>query len=126
MNCFTLVVLYGFIFGSSSYQPTWDSLDQRPLPQWYDESKFGVFMHFGVFSVPAVISEWFVWYWRNATDPEAVRFMQDNFKPNFSYSDFAPMLTAEFFNATAYAELVRKAGARWGLGKTKYLQFSYY
>ena len=44
------------------YTPAWDSLDSRPLPQWYDEAKFGIFIHWGVFSVPSFGSEWF---WNN-------------------------------------------------------------
>ena len=37
----------------SAWDATWDSLDSRPLPKWYDESKFGIFIHWGVFSVPS-------------------------------------------------------------------------
>jgi Alpha-L-fucosidase len=40
--------------------PNWESLDARPLPKWYDESKFGIFIHWGVFSVPAFHTEWYV------------------------------------------------------------------
>ena len=36
------------------YTPDWDSLDKRPLPDWYDEVKIGIFMHFGPFSVPGM------------------------------------------------------------------------
>lgn len=46
------------------YTPDWTSLDSRPLPSWYDEAKFGIFVHWGVFSVPAYGSEWFWWYWK--------------------------------------------------------------
>ena len=42
------------------YTPDWTSLDSRPLPAWYDESKVGIFIHWGVFSVPSIESEWFV------------------------------------------------------------------
>ncbi len=35
-----------------AYDPTWDSLDARPLPDWYDQAKVGIFMHFGPYSVP--------------------------------------------------------------------------
>ena len=42
------------------YEPTWESLDSRPNPEWYDDSKFGIFIHWGVFSVPALVSEWLV------------------------------------------------------------------
>jgi len=48
------------------YTPDWTSLDSRPLPSWYDEAKFGIFVHWGVFSVPAYGSEWFWWYWKGA------------------------------------------------------------
>ena len=39
------------------YEPTWESLDSRPLPEWYDNAKIGIFIHWGVFSVPAVGTE---------------------------------------------------------------------
>lgn len=42
-----------------SYDPTWESLDSRPLPAWFDQAKFGIFIHWGVFSVPSFGSEWF-------------------------------------------------------------------
>lgn len=41
------------------YDPTWESLDSRPLPSWFDQAKFGIFVHWGVFSVPSFGSEWF-------------------------------------------------------------------
>jgi len=41
------------------YETNWDSLDKRPLPLWYDEAKVGIFIHWGVFSVPAFDNEWF-------------------------------------------------------------------
>lgn len=46
----------------NQYSPTWDSLDSRPLPTWYDDAKIGIFIHWGVFSVPSFGSEWF---WNN-------------------------------------------------------------
>ena len=49
---------------SKKFQPTWDSLDKRPLPSWYDEAKFGIFIHWGVFSVPSFESEWFWFNWK--------------------------------------------------------------
>lgn len=50
--------------GNSPYLPTWDSLDKRPLPKWYDEAKIGIFIHWGVFSVPSFGSEWFWMEWK--------------------------------------------------------------
>jgi len=46
------------------YTSDWDSLDSRPLPLWYDDAKFGIFIHWGVFSVPSFGSEWFWVNWK--------------------------------------------------------------
>lgn len=54
-----LLGLPGLLVGRPRYEPTWGSLDARPLPAWFDEAKFGVFIHWGVFSVPSFGSEWF-------------------------------------------------------------------
>jgi len=51
-----------FVKEIPKYVPTWSSLDSRPLPSWYDDAKFGIFIHWGVFSVPSFGSEWF---WNN-------------------------------------------------------------
>jgi alpha-L-fucosidase len=48
------------LFTKQQYTPDWTSLDKRALPTWYDESKVGIFIHWGVFSVPSVYSEWYV------------------------------------------------------------------
>lgn len=46
------------------YTPDWPSLDSRPLPEWYDDAKIGIFIHWGVFSVPAM-GEWFWYTWKS-------------------------------------------------------------
>lgn len=51
-----------FSIETTKYDPTWSSLDNRPLPSWYDDAKIGIFIHWGVFSVPSFGSEWF---WNN-------------------------------------------------------------
>lgn len=47
------------------YHPTWDSLDNRPIPDWYEDGKIGIFIHWGVFSVPSFGSEWFWSNWKS-------------------------------------------------------------
>jgi hypothetical protein len=49
---------------AAKYAPTWESLDKRPLPNWYDEAKIGIFVHWGVFAVPSYGSEWFWHNWK--------------------------------------------------------------
>lgn len=49
------------------YEPNWKSIDSRPLPDWYDQAKFGIFIHWGVFSVPSFGSEWFWWVYAHVS-----------------------------------------------------------
>ncbi|GAB0097893.1 Alpha-L-fucosidase [Sergentomyia squamirostris] len=94
------------------YDPDWKSLDTRPLPTWYDEAKIGIFLHWGVYSVPSFGSEWF---WRNWRDNKEkyVDFMKKNFKPGFAYQDFARDFTAEHYKPEQWAELFAKSGAKY-------------
>uniref|UniRef100_A0A2K5DRE8 Alpha-L-fucosidase n=1 Tax=Aotus nancymaae TaxID=37293 RepID=A0A2K5DRE8_AOTNA len=102
------------------YTPDWPSLDSRPLPAWFDEAKFGVFVHWGVFSVPAWGSEWFWWNWRGVGRPEYQRFMRDNYPPGFSYADFGPQFTSRFFHPEEWADLFQAAGAKYVVLTTKH------
>ena len=99
----------------AQYQPTWDSLNSRPLPKWYDQSKFGIILHWGVYSVPSFHSEeeWFWNYWKTDNDSDIVKFMEENYPPGFDYPDFAPMFKAELFDPKAWADLFQKSGARY-------------
>lgn len=94
------------------YRPTWDSLDSRPLPEWYDDAKFGVMMHWGVYSVPSFGSEWFWNHWKQRNYSSCIEFMKKNYPPGFTYADFAPMFKAEFFDADVFTDLIKKSGAR--------------
>mmetsp|Transcript_21538 Transcript_21538/g.61340 ORF Transcript_21538/g.61340 Transcript_21538/m.61340 type:complete len:585 (-) Transcript_21538:224-1978(-) len=96
-----------------SYQPSWESLDKRPPPQWYDEAKFGIFIHWGVFSVPAFVSEWFWHRWKVENNEAVKDFMAKNYPPGFTYAEFAPQFRAEFFDANGWADLLAKSGARY-------------
>ncbi|XP_014681614.1 PREDICTED: alpha-L-fucosidase-like [Priapulus caudatus] len=100
--------------GVKRYKPTWESLDARPLPSWYDEAKFGIFLHWGVYSVPAYVSEWFWYYWKGPKPWSNVeRFMQQNYPPGFSYAEFGPKFTAELFNPVQWANIFNASGAQY-------------
>ena len=101
-----------FVVSFSQYQPTWDSLDKRPLPDWYDQAKFGIFMHWGVYSVPSFGSEWFWENWQGSKQPAYVSFMEKNYPPDFTYPDFAPDFKAEFFDPNKWASLFQQSGAK--------------
>lgn len=115
-NIFSVVILLFTVLNLNRvhgrYTPDWASLDTRPLPAWYDEAKFGIFMHWGVYSVPSFGSEWFWWDWQGGKSASFVSFMQKNYKPDFSYADFGTQFTTEFFDATRFASIIKSAGAQ--------------
>ncbi len=96
----------------AQYKPTWESLSTRPLPQWYGDSKIGIFIHWGVFSVPSFGSEWFWKAWQEK-NKEYVDFMTKNYPPDFTYADFAPKFTAEFYEPDKWAEIFKASGAKY-------------
>ncbi|KAK3859825.1 hypothetical protein Pcinc_034081 [Petrolisthes cinctipes] len=98
---------------ASPYEPNWSSLDSRPLPAWYDDAKVGVFLVWGVYSVPSYGSEWFWKFWQADKNPKYIDFMERNFRPNFTYQDFASHFTTELFDPASWAELVAASGARY-------------
>ncbi|XP_033873253.3 plasma alpha-L-fucosidase [Acipenser ruthenus] len=102
------------------YEPTWESIDSRPLPGWYDQVKFGIFIHWGVFSVPSFGSEWFWWYMQKQKLKPYVDFMENNYPPGFKYENFAQDFTAEFFNAKQWAEILSASGAKYVVLTTKH------
>jgi alpha-L-fucosidase len=96
------------------YQPSWESIKQYKIPAWYQDAKFGIFIHWGVYSVPAFDSEW---YPRNMymEGTDAFKHHVETYGPQsqFGYKDFIPLFKAEKFDPEAWAELFRKAGAKY-------------
>ncbi|XP_076305618.1 LOW QUALITY PROTEIN: alpha-L-fucosidase-like [Tachypleus tridentatus] len=113
VGLFAISFMSTFILGSGKYEPNWDSIDSRPLPSWYDESKIGIFLHWGLFSVPSFGSEWFWAYWKLSKSKDYVEFMEKNFKPNFTYQDFGPSFTCEFYDPENWATFFNASGARY-------------
>jgi alpha-L-fucosidase len=83
-------------------------------PAWFRDGKFGIFMHWGIYSVPAHQSEWCVRYMYGG-NAGVMRWHTEHFGPptTFGYKDFIPMFTAAQWNPTAWAELFRRAGAKY-------------
>ncbi|XP_064081743.1 alpha-L-fucosidase-like isoform X2 [Macrobrachium nipponense] len=97
----------------AGYTPDWESLDTRPLPPWYDSVKIGIFIHWGVFSVPSFGGEWFWDHWQGSHSEKYVEFMEKNYRPGFTYADFAPQFTCEFYNPERWVEVFNASGARY-------------
>ncbi|XP_017462615.1 PREDICTED: tissue alpha-L-fucosidase-like, partial [Rhagoletis zephyria] len=98
---------------AAHYEANWKSIDSRPLPSWFDKAKVGIFLHWGVFSVPSFNNEWFWYNWRTQKSANYEAFMKKNYKPGFTYEEFAPQLTAEFYEPEKWADLFKKAGAKY-------------
>jgi len=97
--------------------PTWEALRARPYPQWFRDAKLGIFVHWGVYSVPAYsereqYGEWFL-RGLQVGDTLRTRFLHERYGADFDYRDFAPLFRAELFDPDEWADLFRRAGARY-------------
>lgn len=94
------------------FEPTWESLKKNyKVPPWVVSAKFGLFMHWGLYAVPAHHNEWYEKHMYSAD----LQWHTDHFGPpdKFGYKDFIPLFTAEKFDADAWADLFKKSGARF-------------
>ena len=122
----SVILLHIVVVSTVRYQPNWESLDTRPLPKWYDEAKIGIFLHWGVFSVPAVQSAWFWYQWKTQKLPNIVKFMEENYPPGFTYADFAAQFHATFYNPNSWADLFQASGAKYVIMLYKELRIELY
>ena len=102
------------VIAQGPYDATWESLSAWHAPAWYQQAKFGIFIHWGVYSVPAFGSEW---YSRNMYIQGSKEFEHHvkTYGPHkdFGYKDFIPLFKAEKFDPDAWAELFADAGAKY-------------
>ena len=121
------------------YEPTWESLDKHKAPQWFTDAKFGIFIHWGVYAVPAY-HEWYLVFYspkarygKNLGGPpytaaqgdlsdslfnanirkDANEYHRTNFGVDFDYDEFIPMFKAENYDPESWAKLFKQAGARY-------------
>ncbi|HSU19688.1 MAG TPA: alpha-L-fucosidase [Acidobacteriaceae bacterium] len=96
------------------FHADWNSLAAYRTPDWFRDAKFGIFLHWGVYSVPAFANEW---YSRNMYIPRNPAYAHQvaTYGPldKFGYKDFIPMFHAEHFDPTAWIDLFARAGARY-------------
>ncbi len=96
------------------YEPTWESLAQYAVPQWFKDAKLGIFIHWGVYSVPAFANEWYArnMYQQGSSEFEHHRETWGD-HTEFGYKDFIPMFKAENFDAEAWVKLFKQSGAQY-------------
>ncbi len=102
------------IVARGPYHADWESLCAFEVPAWYREAKFGIFIHWGVYSVPAFGDEWYPrkMYMQGS---EAFEHHVKTYGPHkeFGYKDFIPLFTADRFDADHWMRVIHNAGAKF-------------
>lgn len=129
-----MVIAAGFgAVTAQSSSAGWDRIDNREIPEWFADAKFGIFIHWGVYSVPAwtpsgTYSEWYQ-YWLQTeslfgngrfTGREVADFHRQTFGEGASYFDLAPAFKAELYDPREWADLFRRAGVRYAVMTSKH------
>lgn len=119
-----VLVLAGYPAFSSEqapakYEPNWESLDARPTPRWFRDAKFGVFICWGLYSVPAwspkgTYAEWYQYFLQERSlDGQVYDYHLKTYGKGFRYEDFAPLFKAELWEPKEWADLFERSGARY-------------
>jgi len=126
-------LLINLVDAQEKYQPTWESLDSRPIPEWFQDAKFGIFIHWGPYSVPAwspkgTYTEWYQ-YWLqgkslfgngNFKGDEVAVHHEKTYGKDFTYYDFGEEFKADLFNPDEWAQLIENSGAKYTVLTTKH------
>ena len=120
------LLLAGLFFIASitaqPYQPNWSSLNQRKIPGWFHQDKFGIFIHWGVYAVPSFApviansgNSYSEWYWYRIVEKQKdfIDFHDKNFGADFKYPQFESRFKAEMFDPQQWADVFKKSGARY-------------
>ncbi|TWU36036.1 Alpha-L-fucosidase [Novipirellula artificiosorum] len=99
----------------------WQAIDNRDTPQWWKDAKFGIFIHWGPYSVPAFskVGAYSEWYWNDLANPKRgahslVKTFHDRvYGERFTYPDFVPLFTCEMFDPQQWAEAFEQSGAKY-------------
>lgn len=101
------------------YLPTWESLDSHKMPEWYDDAKIGLSMHWGVYAVPAWAPRdkgisYAEWYGHKMHDKKNPTYQYHREKyGDATYDDFIPQWKAESYNPTEWAKFAKNMGAKY-------------
>ena len=108
---------------AQTYQANWESLDSRPTPSWWSDAKFGIFIHWGVYSVPSYskvgeYSEWYQFWLKQGRKgfsgkEKYADFHNRVYGPDFAYQDFVPQFKAELFDPDQWANIFERSGAKY-------------
>ena len=135
--CLVLTGMFtGLLHAQQRYEADWASINSRPVPQWFTDAKFGIFICWGLYSVPAygplpsdgagIYDCYAEWYWWKLLDKQNrvnhlfSAFHNKTYGENVKYQDFVKDFKCEMFNPDDWAKLIREAGARYVVFTAKY------
>lgn len=108
----SLLLLVSCTLFAQKNEPAWDSLAKyHKIPEWFKNAKFGIYLHWGIYSVPEYSTEWYPRYLYFPWSDE--RKHHEEVYGKKDYHELVPLFTAEKFDAQAWAELFKKTGARF-------------
>lgn len=101
------------VIAKGRYKASWQSLSGHKIPSWYKEAKLGIFIHWGIYSVPAYACEWYP-RWMYCKGAREYEYHVKNYgdPKDFGYKDFIPMFKGEDFDAGEWVKLFKSAGAK--------------
>ena len=96
------------------FAPNWSSLGRFSMPEWFVKAKFGIFIHWGLYSIPAYNNEWYSRNMYLQGYPEFDHHIK-TYGPQteFGYKDFIPMFKATSFDAQEWMDVFKEAGAQY-------------
>lgn len=95
-------------------QPTWESLRESwHVPSWFNQAKFGIFIHWGLYSIPAHGSEWYERHMYKDADGIAWHAKTYGPQDKFGYKEFIPLFKPDKYHAEEWISLFKRAGANY-------------
>ena len=129
-TCKKLLALVLIVFSfcgqamAQDVQPSWQSINERGYPQWFADAKLGIFIHWGVYSVPAYagVEGYGEWYYRGLMVGDTVRinFQNRTYGDGITYRDFDKLFKAELWNPAEWADIFKQSGAKYVLLVSKH------
>lgn len=116
------IILFSFQCFAQKFQPNWASLNTRKMPEWFHQDKFGIFIHWGVYAVPAYApvipnsgESYSEWYWMHLHEKKeaTTAFHNKNYGADFQYPEFEKQFKAELFKPDQWADVFKKSGAKY-------------
>jgi len=123
VTCLSFVVLCTILVYAAlveAWEANWESLDSRPVPAWYEDAKFGIFIVWGIYAVPSFGSEWFWKYWHDGYTGQA-EYINKTENPRFAYADYVHRFDATLYRPDRdWSDMFAKSGAQYVVMTSKH------